>query len=85
MKTIGAAQFKAECLALLDRLDPEGIVITKHGRPVARLVPIERASAALIGSLEGRIRVKGDILSTDSGWDSVAEPGHPHPDLRAQR
>src|SRR5437870_11522567 len=34
MKTIGAAKFKEQCLALLDRIDPEGIVITKRGKPV---------------------------------------------------
>ena len=39
MKQIPATEFKAKCLALLDRVGPEGVVITKHGRPVARLVP----------------------------------------------
>lgn len=74
MKTIAVAKFKAQCLALIDQLDAEGIVITKHGKAVARLVPIERASADLIGSLKGRIQVKGDILSTGVHWDSLAEP-----------
>ena len=37
MKTVGAAKFKEQCLALLDRLDPDGLVITKHGKPVAKL------------------------------------------------
>ena len=35
-------------------MDPEGIVITKHGKPIARLVPIEGDSRALIGSLKGK-------------------------------
>jgi len=70
MKKVAAAKFKEQCLSLLDRLDPQGIVITKHGRPVARVMPIERASADLIGSLRGRIRVNGDILSTGSKWDA---------------
>ena len=68
--TIGAAQFKQECLALLDRLGPEGIVITKHGKPVAKLVPIETESSALIGTLAGKIRVQGDLLTTDLRWDA---------------
>ncbi len=34
MKTIGAAKFKEQCLALLDRLDADGLVVTKHGKPV---------------------------------------------------
>ena len=36
MQTIGAAKFKEQCLSLLDQLDAEGIIITKHGTP-ARL------------------------------------------------
>jgi prevent-host-death family protein len=70
MKKVAAAKFKEQCLSLLDRLDPEGLVITKHGKPVARLLPIERASTDLIGALKGRIRVKGDIMSTGVVWDA---------------
>jgi len=72
MKQLGAAKFKEQCLALLDHLEPEGVIITKHGRPVAKLIPWERESAQLIGSMKGKIRVKGDILSTGARWD--AEP-----------
>jgi prevent-host-death family protein len=39
MERINAAKFKEQCLALLDNLDPEGIIITEHGKPVARLIP----------------------------------------------
>ncbi len=70
MKTMAAARFKAKCLAILDEVDPAGLVITKHGKPVARLVPITAESAALIGSLKGRLRIKGDILSTGARWDA---------------
>ena len=68
MKTIPAARFKAQCLALLDKVDPEGIVITKHGKPVARLVPIETESVRLIGMFKDKIRIKGKILSTGLRW-----------------
>jgi prevent-host-death family protein len=64
MKKVAAAKFKEQCLSILDNLEPEGILITKHGKPVARLIPAERASADLIGALRGRIGVKGDIQST---------------------
>ena len=70
MKKVAAAKFKEQCLSILDHLDPEGIVITKHGKPVARLLPAERAAADLIGALRGRIRVKGDIQTTGVKWDS---------------
>lgn len=70
MKLVPAAKFKEQCLAMIDRLTPEGIVITKHGRPVARLLPMEGASEALIGSLRGRIEVRGDLLSTGLRWNA---------------
>lgn len=70
MKTMAAAKFKEQCLSLLDHLGPDGILITKHGRPVARLVPVERASADLIGSLRGKLHVKGDLESTGIEWEA---------------
>jgi prevent-host-death family protein len=72
VKQIAAAQFKERCLSILDRVGPDGIVITKRGRPVAKLIPIQTESASLIGVLKGKIKIKGDILSTGIGWD--AEP-----------
>lgn len=74
MRTIGAAKFKEQCLALLDTLGPEGIVVTKHGKPIARVVPIERESGVLIGTLRGKLRVHGDLLSTGIPWDASAKP-----------
>ncbi|MBI4887869.1 MAG: type II toxin-antitoxin system Phd/YefM family antitoxin [Acidobacteria bacterium] len=70
MKQIGAARFKEQCLSLLDAVDPEGIVITKHGKPVARLIPFASDSASLIGSLTGKLDIKGEILSTGVRWDA---------------
>jgi prevent-host-death family protein len=65
MKTIAAAQFKARCLTLMDDVQStrEHIVITKRGKPVARLVPIDRKKDDFIGSLKGMFRVVGDIES----------------------
>lgn len=74
METIGAAKFKEQCLALLDRLDADGLVVTKRGKPVARVVPYEQHSAALIGSLRDKIEIRGDILTTGVGWNADAEP-----------
>jgi hypothetical protein len=70
MKRVAAAKFKEQCLSILDHLGPAGIVITKHGKPVARLLPVERASGDLIGALRGRIRVKGDLQSTGVRWEA---------------
>jgi prevent-host-death family protein len=70
MKQIGAAQFKQQCLALLDELGPDGIVITKHGRPVAKVIPMGADSASLLGCLKGKLEIRGDILSTGERWDA---------------
>jgi len=66
---MGAAQFKEKCLQVLDELTSEGLVITKRGKPIARLVPFERSGANLIGALKGKIRVRGDITGTGVLWD----------------
>ncbi len=62
MKFVAATQLKAQCFALLDSLGLDGIVITRRGKPVAKLVAIESASADLIGRFRGRMRVNGDIV-----------------------
>jgi prevent-host-death family protein len=67
---MSATKFKEQCLSILDNLDSEGLVITKHGKPVARLMPAESDCASLIGILKKEIRVKGDTLSTGLGWDA---------------
>jgi prevent-host-death family protein len=70
VKEIGAAEFKEHCLSILDEVDEEGLVITKRGKPVAKLIPIRAESSALIGALAGKLAIKGDILSTDAAWDA---------------
>ncbi len=68
MKTIMISEFKQRCLSLLESLDPDGLVITKHGKPLARVVPFERECAGLIGVLKGKVKVKGNITSTGVKW-----------------
>jgi prevent-host-death family protein len=68
MKKIGAAEFKARCLTLLDQVGPEGLLITKHGKPVAKLLPASSDPATLIGSLKAHIRIKGNVLTTGLRW-----------------
>ena len=74
MKTIGAAKFKERCLALLDQLEAEGLVITKRGKPIARVVPYEREFADLIGSLSAKVEIRGDVTSTGVRWNADVEP-----------
>ena len=70
MRRIAAAKFKEQCLAILDRVDAEGIVITKHGKPIASLMPIKSESAQLIGAMKGKIKINGDIISTGVKWNA---------------
>lgn len=70
MRTIGAAEFKAHCLKILDEVGPEGIVITKRGKPVAMLIPPEASFDDLYGRYRERIAVEGDLLSSDREWDA---------------
>ena len=68
MKTIGVAKFRQQCLALLDNLDAEGLIVTKRGKPVARVIPYGRPCADLIGTLRHKIEIRGNILSTGVRW-----------------
>jgi prevent-host-death family protein len=70
MKTINAAKFKEQCLALLDNLESDGLVVTKRGKPVARVTPISSDCADLIGSMKGKIKIHGDILTTGLRWNA---------------
>jgi prevent-host-death family protein len=67
---INASEFKAKCLSILDHLESDGVVITKHGKPVAKLIPMRSSCADLIGSFKGKIRIKGNLLSTGLKCDA---------------
>ena len=75
MKTVGVADFKEQCMELLDKLDAQGLIITKDGKPVARVMPydhdhVEWRLAVLNGSLRDKIKINGDIYSTGIHWDA---------------
>ena len=77
MKKIGAGAFKANCLAIMDEVQAkrETVVITKRGKPVAKLVPIEAPSDDLFDSLRGKVIIVGDIVSpalTLKEWGNLA-------------
>jgi prevent-host-death family protein len=70
---IGAGEFKAGCLKLLDdvALSRRSLVITKHGKPVARVVPMP-ADVPLFGALAGTVLRDNDLLAPlDLEWDAV--------------
>lgn len=70
-KVVTATEFKAKCLKMLDRLNPHGIVVTKRGRPIARVVPVRGTSnGEFYGAMRGKIQIKGDLLSTGVKWNA---------------
>lgn len=70
-KTITATEFKAKCLRILEELTPQGLIITKRGKPIARVLPAGAATKeSVVGSMKGDIRVHGDILSAGVEWDA---------------
>jgi prevent-host-death family protein len=69
--TIAAGEFKSKCLKLLDQVAEERqtLVITKHGRAVAKLVPMD-ARVELFGALRGSGTIIGDIISPlENEWE----------------
>ena len=64
MKTMPAGVFKARCLAVMDEVQKkrETVLITKHGKPVAKLVPAEKDADDIYGFFAGKIKVVGDIV-----------------------
>ena len=70
-KVVNASEFKTKCLKILDELEPPGILIVKRGKPVARVIPVsDQKPFHLVGSLKGRIKIKGNILSTGVKWNA---------------
>lgn len=70
MVQISASKFKEQCLSLLESVGPDGIVITKHGKPVARLLPFDTDCRALIGAMRGKIKIRGNIMTTGLKWNA---------------
>jgi prevent-host-death family protein len=68
-----ASQFKARCLELMDYVRDSGreIVITKHGEPVAKLVPVAPSARDIFGYLKGTVTYHGDIVApTGERWNA---------------
>ena len=67
---VPAAEFKAKCLAIFDAVEHKGrsFVVTKRGRPVARVVPLPRGPSSLLGTL----LYEEDLLApVGADWEAV--------------
>jgi prevent-host-death family protein len=83
MKTIAAGAFKQGCLRILDEVAEthQEVVITKRGRPVAKLVPVKQdreREAEVLATLRGKSKIRVSEkeflrpLTTAAGWDPDA-------------
>ncbi|MGH7265359.1 MAG: type II toxin-antitoxin system Phd/YefM family antitoxin [Candidatus Rokuibacteriota bacterium] len=76
MKTMAAGEFKARCLKVVDqvRATREPVLITKRGRPVAKLVPAHDPGHDVFGALVGTLEIVGDVESpvvSADDWNAV--------------
>jgi prevent-host-death family protein len=75
-KTIAAGEFKAKCLHLLDEVAQQRapLIITKRGKPIAKLVPIDDKPFTLYGRMAGTVTFIGDAISPlDVEWTADVE------------
>ena len=63
-RTMPAGLFKSKCLAVMDEVQAkcEVVIITKHGKPVAKLMPVDPKRDDFYGSMKGKVTILGDIV-----------------------
>jgi prevent-host-death family protein len=78
METVAISKFKAECLAILERVRRTGqpVLVTRFGQPVAEVVPPHSPArpAGWLGSFRSRGRIVGDIVApavAASEWEAL--------------
>ena len=76
VRVVAAGAFKARCLRLMDQVgrDRVSIVITKRGKPVAKLTPVDDRAPPLFGCLAGTVTIVGDIVAPiDVAWEAAVD------------
>ncbi len=76
MKTMPAGKFKVHCLSVMDEVQSkrETVLITKHGKPVAKLVPAGKEDDGIYGFLSGKGAIAGDVVApalSDEEWGNL--------------
>ena len=77
IRTMPAGKFKAQCLAVMDEVQQkrQAVVITKRGKPVAKLIPVETAEDEIFGFFQGKGKITGDVVApalTLREWGELA-------------
>ena len=69
--SIKITDFREQCLSLVNDLPAEGLVLTRHGKPIARITPIRPSFDPFIGSVPNLVAVvEDDLFSTGIAWDA---------------
>ncbi len=81
MKTMAAGKFKAQCLSVIDDVHDlkEEVIITKHGKPMAKLVPVRKKKESIFGALRGQVEILGDLvepITSPEEWDEEIFPSN---------
>jgi prevent-host-death family protein len=76
MKKMAAGVFKVHCLAVMDEVQSkrEAVLITKRGKPVAKLVPVEKEKDDIFNFMKGKGSIVGDVVSpalTPEEWGDL--------------
>jgi prevent-host-death family protein len=76
MKKMAAGAFKVHCLAVMDEVQSkrESVLITKRGKPVAKLVPVEKETDDFFNFMKGKGSIVGDVVSpalTPEEWGDL--------------
>ncbi len=76
MKKMAAGSFKVHCLAVMDEVQAkrETVLITKHGKPVAKLVPVDKDTDDIYNFMAGKGTIVGDVVSpalSDEEWGDL--------------
>ncbi|MFZ0815243.1 MAG: type II toxin-antitoxin system Phd/YefM family antitoxin [Candidatus Sulfotelmatobacter sp.] len=76
MKKMAAGAFKVHCLAVMDEVQSkrESVLITKRGKPVAKLVPVEKEKDDFFNFMKGKGSIVGDVVSpalTPEEWGDL--------------
>lgn len=72
-QTVPIGKFKAHCLKLLDLVSKKNAryIITKRGKPIATVIPIEDKEVSIFGAMKGTVTIHGDIISPiDVTWNA---------------
>lgn len=75
MKTVQASEFKAKCLKIMEEVaqSGEGLVVTKNGKPMVTVQPVQRIPESLFGAHASCVHLQDDAIAPlDEAWNAAS-------------